>query len=225
MKDKTARELLEKVKLDYALISEDFAKTREDVWPEFERFKRYIKKTDAIADVGCGSGRLLKILGENVNYTGIDNNESLLAEAKKRFGDNKFILGDMLEIPLNSSSQNIVFSIAAMHHIPSKGLRKKAFREIHRILKPGGILIIMVWDLFQRKHILKILKSLFDTKYDYKDIFIKWGNTGVKRYYHAFTPGEIKCLLNETGFGIIETTYTKNICIIARKIGVKESIF
>lgn len=218
MKDETARELLNKVKLDYALISEEFAHTREDVWPEFEHFKKYIKKSDAITDAGCGSGRLLKMLGENTNYTGVDNNENLLAEAKKRFGENKFILGDILEIPLNNSSQDVVFSIAALHHIPSKGLRKKSFREIHRILKPGGILIITVWDLFQKKHILKIMKSLFSSKYDYKDIFIKWGNTGVKRYYHAFTPGEIKKLLNQTGFGIIETFYTKNICIIARKI-------
>lgn len=219
MKEKTAKELLEKVKKDYEFISKEFAITREETWSEFEYFKKYVQETDEIADIGCGNGRLLKILGDNANYIGIDNNPRLLEEAKKRFPNAKFIYGDMLNLPLFEASKNIVFCIAALHHIPSKKYRKQALRELHRILKRDGLLILMVWNLFQKKHFMKIFKSALSKKYDFKDIFIKWGETGINRYYHAFTVSELRKLLKKTGFEIIETFKTNNICIIAKKHG------
>ncbi|MBI5152462.1 class I SAM-dependent methyltransferase [Candidatus Peregrinibacteria bacterium] len=242
MKERTAKELLEKVKKDYEFISKEFSQTREEPWTEFEYFKKYVQtrrsprvlgantgainkraegapQTDEIADIGCGNGRLLKILGENANYIGIDNNNALLEEAKKRFPNAKFMYGDMLSLPLENAAKDVVFCIAALHHIPSKEYRKQALGEIHRVLKDKGILILMVWDLFQKKHILKILKSLFHKEYDFKDIFINWGENGVNRYYHAFTTAELRKLLKEAGFEIIEMFKTNNICVIAKKHG------
>lgn len=219
MNEQTAKELLEKVKKDYTKISAEFSKTREEPWTEFEYFKKYVQKNDEIADIGCGNGRLLKILGENASYIGIDNNPRLLEEAKKRFPNAKFMYGEMLRLPLFDSSKDIVFCIAALHHIPSKKYRLQALREMARILRRNGLLILMVWNLFQKKHFMKIFKSALSRKYDFKDIFIKWGNSGINRYYHAFTTAELRKLLKEADFEIIEMFKTNNICIIARKHG------
>ncbi len=228
MRDETAKGLLEKVKQDYAKIGEEFSKTRGEPWPEFEHFKKYLKKNDKIADIGCGNGRLLLTLGEDFNYIGIDNNPYLLEAAKKKFPNGKFMYGNMLELPMQNSEMDAIFCVAAFHHIPSKKLRNKALQEMNRILKPNGTLIMMVWDLFQKKSLKQLIKSLFSKKYDFKDIFIKWGDSGIKRYYHAFTPWELKKILRKNGFQIIKVFCTKygkkshfwnayNICIIVKK--------
>lgn len=230
MKEETAKELLEKVKQDYAKISAEFSKTREEPWPEFENFKKYLKKTDKIADIGCGNGRLLYTLKEDFDYIGIDNNPHLLEEAKRKFPNGKFMYGDMLELPLMDASMDAVFCIAAFHHVPSQKLRNKTLQEINRILKPDGTLMMMVWNLFQKKSLKQLIKSLFSKKYDFKDIFIKWSDSGIKRYYHAFTPWELKKLLRKNGFKISKIFCTKrgkksyfwnayNICVIAKKHG------
>jgi len=220
--------LLEKVKQDYAKIGMEFSETRSEPWPEFEYFKQYLRKNSRIADIGCGNGRLLLTLGNDFEYIGIDNNLSLLEEAKRKFPNKKFIHGDMLNLPVMNNSIDAALCIAAFHHIPLKKLRIKALKEMNRILKHNGILIIMVWNLFQKKWLKQLIKSLFSVKYDFKDIFIKWGNSKIKRYYHAFTPWELKKLLKKAGFKIIESFCVKrgkksffpnayNICVIAKK--------
>lgn len=229
MKEETAKELLKKVKQDYEIIAKEFSKTREQPWEEFEYFKQHVKQGNKIADIGCGNGRLLKTLGTDFDYIGIDKSKKMIAEAKKCFGKDRFKCGDMLDIPLENESKDVVFSIASFHHIPSKKFREKALKEMRRILHSNGLLIISVWNLFQKKSMAQIFKSLFSPKYDFRDIFVKWGNSGVARYYHAFTPWELKNMIKNAGFDILEMYYTKhekktkfwdayNICVIARKV-------
>ena len=113
-------------------------------------------------------------------------------------------------------------AIASIHHIPSQELQGKAIQEIHRILKPTGIAIITVWNLHQpkyKKYIwyswIKWLLSL--GAYDINDVFIPWGNSGINRYYHAFTKTELEKLIKKNGFEIIKYEITDNIIFICKK--------
>lgn len=200
MKAETAEKILKKVKQDYVKIGEDFSKTRKYPWKEFENFKKYIKRGDQIADIGCGNGRLQNELGEEISYTGIDNNEKLLAEARKNHPKENFIKGDLLDIPLDDESCDITFCIAALHHIPSEEKRKMAVKELKRITKKDGIVIIMVWNLWQKKYLKQIIKAVWSSyikkEYDWNDLFIPWKND-CERYYHAFTKQELKKLLQK----------------------------
>ncbi|MBL4693823.1 class I SAM-dependent methyltransferase [Candidatus Gracilibacteria bacterium] len=216
MKQKTAQKLLKKVVADYDNIADDFNQTRQHGWKEFESFLPHIKDGDHLADLGCGNGRLQEYLRKHreLNYTGIDNSKELLKHAKGNFME-----GDLLKIPLKDNSQDVAAAIASFHHIPSKELRKKAAKEIARIIKKDGKLLITVWNLFQpryKKYIWRSrLKSLVSA-YDARDTFIPWGKSGVDRYYYAFKAAEIRKILEEH-FEILEEKIGNNITLICRK--------
>lgn len=224
MNEQTAKELLAKVVEDYDSISDEFDQTRKHDWAEFREFLNYLKNDDAIADIGCGNGRLYKFLSENLkdfHYIGIDKSSKLIEKAKINFQAD-FKIGDLLDIPLQSSTQDAATCIAALHHIPSKKLRVKAFNELHRILKKDGILILSNWNLFQpkyKKYIWKArLKSLLTLgKYSARDTFIPWGKTGINRYYYAFKPQELNQLIKNSGFKILDQQINRNIVIICQK--------
>lgn len=234
MKPDTAKELLKKVQNDYKKIAGEFDKTRKRPWPEFEYFKKYIQKNDIVLDIGCGNGRLYEFLKDipDIKYTGIDNNNEFIKIAQKNYPSANFVVGNLMNLPFKDNA-DIALSIASLHHIPSRLLRKKSIREIHAKLKNDGILIITVWNLFQKRYIKYIIKALFNFivrfgKFGWNDAFIPWGKSGIDRYYHAFTPNELKSLIKNNGFSIVDMFYTKkgvktsffnshNICVICRK--------
>lgn len=234
MKQDTAKKLLKKVHDDYLEIAEEFSQTRKWLWPEFIFFKKYIKKGDKVLDIGCGNGRFYSFVRniENTFYTGIDNSEALITYAQKIYPSTNFIVGDLLNIPYNDKA-DILFSIASFHHIPSSNLRNKSIQELRRVLKKDGYAIITVWNLFQKRYRKHIIESLFNFivhfgKYDWNDTFIPWNRTKIRRYYHAFTPHELKKLFKKNGFDIIEMFYTQkgkktsflkshNICLVCKK--------
>ncbi len=221
MKRKIAQQLLEKVKLDYDEIAEDFSMTRQHAWKEFELFKPYIKPGSAIADIGCGNGRLIRELEFDVTYTGVDVSQKLLEQAHMMFPHHHFELGSLLDIPLPDNAIDTTFSIAALHHIPSQELREKAVAELARITKPGGYVIITVWNLWQKKYFKSILKAALKKAvygpYDINDLFIPWQHK-VHRYYHAFFQPELKRLLKKK-FHVLEliTTESHNFLAICQK--------
>ena len=85
MRETTAISLLKKVVKDYTEISEEFDKTRKNKWEEFDKFLKYIKDNNVVADVGCGNGRFYQFLKKHrkTKYIGIDNNKKLLEKTKK----------------------------------------------------------------------------------------------------------------------------------------------
>lgn len=225
MREKTAKKLLKKVVEDYDNISEEFSQTRENlVWKDFDELVPYLKDGIRLVDLGCGNGRLYKFIqtkNKNVNYLGIDNNENLLKNAKLKDPD-KFILGDLTAIPLDTMTVNLVAAIASFHHLPSKKLRKKSLEEIHKILRDDGILVMTVWNLFRekyKKHIWKgYLRWIYTLgKYDKRDTFVPWSDSGIKRYYYAFKTEELRKLLEECGFEIIKQRTDENILFICKK--------
>lgn len=234
MNKDTAKKLLKKVREDYTHIASEFSQTRQRSWQDFSLFKPYISPGYKIVDVGCGNGRLYDFVRTipDITYSGIDNNEALINLAQKKYSSTHFLVADLLQLP-RGVKYDLLFSIASLHHIPSQELRNKSVREMHRILKKDGIALITVWNLFQKRYRKYIFKSLFNFivqlgRYEWNDTFIPWGKSGIKRYYHAFTPGEIKKLLTANGFIVEKILYTKkgkivpffeshNICIICKK--------
>ena len=215
MKDKKAKKILEDVKTTYNTIAGDFSNTRNRVDNEFEMLKKYIHPDKKILDLGCGNGRLLVFLKGLIkekeliqNYTGVDNSEQLLEIARQKHPGINFILGDQLQIPLKNESCDLIFNIRAFHHIPSKNLRYDALKEMKRVLKDDGILVISVWNLWQKKYFRELTSAmgrcmLTAGGYDYNDTLIKWGKQR-KRYYHAFTRRELVKTVERGGLKILD---------------------
>ena len=225
-----AQYLLKKTIGDYNRIAEQFSSSRYSIWPELNLFKEYIKEGERVLDSGCGNGRLLELFKDcNVDYIGIDNSEKLLEIARNKHPQQKFQLADSLSLPFPNDYFNKIFSIAVFHHIPSKELRLRFLKEAKRALRPDGLLILTVWNLWPRSKALKLIfkfaafKMLGKSKLDFGDIFVPWQKK-TDRYVHCFTKNELKKIAKEAGFKIIKAGTLKrgeikncNIYLIVKK--------
>ncbi len=230
MREKKAKKLLQEVQKTYNAIAEEFSKTRQFIGKEFEFFKPLLRENQSIVDLGCGNGRLLIFLKKNLktfHYTGVDNSENLLTEAKKLYpetSDIQFIESDMLTIPLSDLETDLIFSLRAFHHLPTEKLQLQALHEMKRILKKNGLLILTVWNLWQKDYAQELGKAFIHTimtfgRSSFRDIYIGW-NTKHKRYYHAFTEGKLKKLVHKAGFELLTSVSRKE----QQKIGIHDYI-
>ncbi len=214
MKKKYAKKLLDKNKEDYNRIAFRFAKKREWISPDILALKKYVSKGEKILDLGCGNGRLKKILGQEIYYFGLDVSKELINIAKKLYPGIRCAPTDPLSFNLENNSFDKVFCLSVLHHIPSKKFRKDFLKEIGRILKPEGQLILTVWDLRSsdkaKRLLLKytLLKLIGKSKLDFRDIFYPWKDNKEKvlaqRYVHIFSLRELEYLFKKSGFVIKE---------------------
>lgn len=104
-----------------------------------------ISPFDSILDCGCGDGLYLKIIKElsGVNIIGFDlNGESLmLARGYTRDKGVPLVQGRIGVLPYKDNSFSKIFSTEVLEHVEDDS---GALKEIFRILKPGGTLIITV---------------------------------------------------------------------------------
>jgi tRNA (uracil-5-)-methyltransferase TRM9 len=243
MKEEVAKKILNKVKESYTVIAPHFSQTRQKFWDEMHDFAESLGSGDCVLDLGCGNGRLYEVLKEkSIDYTGVDNSPELLKFAKKRWGENesrRFLLGDATNLDWwKGEKYDVVFLIAALHHIPSEDLRKKVLKNVGQILSPNGFLIMTNWNLFEGKYFGYIFKNVFKkiigkSDLDFRDTFVPWKKSGTgevmaERYFHVFTLRELRRLVKELGFEILENFYStggkrtrfwkgKNIVTIAKK--------
>jgi len=224
-----AKELIEKTKKDFNLIAEEFNVSRQKVWQEMAELKIFIEPNSKALDLGCGNGRLFDFLKDkNIEYFGIDFSEELIKMAKNKYGNN-FQVADILNLPFSDNYFDTIWSVAVFHHIPSRELRLLALKEMKRVLKDKGRVIMTCWNLYQKDYLNLLLKYFFckifnKSKLDFKDVFVPWENSNIKRYYHAFTKKELEELFKESGLGIIESKFLRrnnkktNILIVAEKL-------
>ena len=229
-----AKYLLDKTQADYNRIASHFSNTRKYIWQDLEYFKKFVDNGDKILDLGCGNGRLLKLLKDkDIDYIGIDSSKRLIEIARKSWTSHarsiKFIVADVLDLPFQNNSFDKIFSIAVFHHIPSKKFRLEFLKQAKSVLKPNGLLILTAWNL-QQKRFLKyhlkyfLLKLIGKSKLDFKDIFYPWksqqGKVLAQRYIHCFTKNELKNLAKKAGFKIQEIGFLgkqkRNIYLVAR---------
>jgi len=93
-----------------------------------------------LLDIGCGTGEDLAYLqSKGAHVFGIDSAETMIALAKQRHPElHNLFVGSMHKMPFPNSTFDIICSKYAMHY--SKKL-DDTFREIARVLKPGGIFV------------------------------------------------------------------------------------
>lgn len=237
MNKETADKLIRDSRQNYDSFAESFSLTRGHLWPGVGRLlEGNLKAGDKVLDIGCGNGRFFDFFREKgAKYTGVDNSEKLISIARAKFPGADFKIADALNLPFGGNVFDSVFSLAVLHHIPSGEYRQKFFEEAMRALKPGGIMIVMVWDLRPLSMIKagrwKRLKSfiwsqikiiLGAEQLDLGDFFIPWQNR-YERYVHAFTLPELGNLAKAAGFIVEKSGVMKlgenegNLYIIAKK--------
>ena len=109
-----------------------------------------------LVDFGCGNGaQTLQFAGDCDRLTGVDVSEEFLTEFRREISVRG--LEDRVEavaagggpIPLPDGSADVVTSFTVLEHVPDE---MAALREMRRILRPGGKMIITVpnrWWIFE----------------------------------------------------------------------------
>lgn len=125
----------------------------------------------SILEIGCGNGEMASYLVERVkpkNMTALDINPQVIAHAEMRYGKDPrliFQVGNVVNLPFASSTFDAVIEINTLHLIAHW---QKALREIRRVLKPKGKLLIRDLSLesFTLPGIGLIARSLFEHPYE-----------------------------------------------------------
>lgn len=102
--------------------------------------KKYsIWKNPKVLDVGCGTGRNIEELADLGQVYGLDNSQEALRFCKKR-GLKNLIFGSAEKTNMPNNSFDIITLLDVLEHTDDD----KTLKEIHRILKKNGLLIITV---------------------------------------------------------------------------------
>jgi ubiquinone/menaquinone biosynthesis C-methylase UbiE len=108
-----------------------------------------IKPGDKVLDVGCGTGNLTftakATTGASGAVYGIDASPEMIEVARKKAkqagADVVFDVGLVEKIPFPDTTFDAVINRLVVHHLPDD-LKRKAFAEIFRVLKPGGRFLV-----------------------------------------------------------------------------------
>lgn len=101
---------------------------------------------ERVLDVGCGTGYLSRILAPVVtpsgHVTGVDPSPAMIEYASRHAPANcTYVEGSGQDLPFPDGSFDLVISSLAVHHIPAEA-RPEALRQMFRVLRPGGRLLI-----------------------------------------------------------------------------------
>ncbi len=112
------------------------------------------EQNSQVLDLGSGTGIITEeLLKRGCSVVAVDfANESLKILKNKCWNRAEAICADICFLPLNQSSFDRVISCEVFEHLPSEASRTKAIREVSRILEPGGVFVLTVynWGLKQR---------------------------------------------------------------------------
>ena len=92
-------------------------------------------------DAGCAKGRFTKALVKRGAFlSGIDITENFINIAKENVPEADFRLASVIDMPFGNNTFDGVLCIEVIEHIPDT---EKAIREMTRVLKPSGKIIII----------------------------------------------------------------------------------
>ena len=148
-----------------------------------------------VLDVGCGDGFFAKtVFGTRFVDVGLDVPTSRMQEAPKTKAYKKIITYDGVRMPFRANAFKTVVSNCVFEHIPHI---EKSVAEMHRVLKPGGLLVTSVmcnsWNT-----------NLAGGKKMGKG-YIDWFNR-VQDHNALLSKKQWTTLFKKTGFEIVEST-------------------
>lgn len=148
--------------------------------------------------------------GKRVKYYGVDQSTELLKIARQKFtpqikaGWVKFYSVAARPKKFKADFFDMVFAVASLLHLPDEESRLKVLNQFYREMKKGAKLVVLVWNLKSDWAKIKIEKGW--KKLGPNDFLIPWknpqGQVLCERYYHHFTPEELKDLLKRAGFKV-----------------------
>jgi len=113
-------------------------------------------KGKKVLEIGCGSGNdAVRFVESGANYTGIDLTLRAVASTIKKI-HNKGLVRQMNAefIDFPDKHFDMVYSFGVIHHTVNPD---RVMGEIYRVLKPGGQILIMLYNKFSYRYLIEIM--------------------------------------------------------------------
>lgn len=146
-----------------------FSDLQSKAWPRVRQFLQGQKPGSLIADIGCGTGKYLKV-NSQVHILGCDYCRPLVEIARNRGCE--VMVCDNLNLPFRDQGFDAIISIGVIHHFSTKQRRIRAIKEMARILAPGGQLMIYVWAMEQKNR-----------RFEKQDVLVPWNRALCSRLF------------------------------------------
>ena len=128
----------------------DFLKAKSDFVHEMARWGGLdqLPQGTTVLDVGCGIGGSSRILARDygLDVTGITISPRQVSRAQELTPPGvtaQFAVDDAMALSFPDASFDVVWSVEAGPHMPDKAVFA---RELLRVLKPGGVLVVADWN-------------------------------------------------------------------------------
>jgi SAM-dependent methyltransferase len=107
-----------------------------------DRLIRAVGPLGPICDIGCGPGQIAHYLKDHgAEALGVDLSPNMVDAARKLNPSIPFLQGNMLALDLPEASWGGIAAFYSLIHIP-RPLLGDALRELRRVLRPGGLLLM-----------------------------------------------------------------------------------
>ncbi len=111
-----------------------------------------------VLDAGCGAGLFSKLAFKTgAQVIGVDAAPGLLEVARKRNPEISFLEEDLESLPFTNDRFDVVTGFNSFQYAASF---QNALKEVNRVLKPGGRLVIGIWDKPEMSEATTVLKSI-----------------------------------------------------------------
>ncbi len=149
------------------------------------------RKIQRALEVGCGTGYLSRLLQKERGWplTAADYSRDGLAYAR-RMGVLRPVQADVRALPFASGAFDIVLAIDMLAHLP-RGEEQEGARELARVLKPGGLLVVRA--------------SAFESLRSRHSEFVQ--------ERQRFTRKRLNALFSGAGFRILRSTYANSLLV------------
>ena len=124
------------------------------------------KEIDRIVDVACGTGDMMRYwqkqsqkAGVSIKeLVGVDPSNGMVDVARKKFPDFNYHIAKATEIPLEDGGADFLSITYGIRNVVE---RQKAFDEFNRVLKKGGLVVILEFMKDENKNLLKKIRDIY----------------------------------------------------------------
>ncbi|XP_076237592.1 class I SAM-dependent methyltransferase fire dancer [Calliopsis andreniformis] len=165
MSESDGEQIARSVALEQAYVHEVYEQCAEKTvqsrhWPRIYQFLEELEPGALVCDIGCGNGKYLSV-NHSIFKVGVDRCKRFTDIAREK--ENEVLICDNLALPFRDESFDAVLSIAVVHHFATTERRVHALKELARVLRIGGRLVISVWAMEQRHR-----------KFESQDVLVPW---------------------------------------------------